>query len=473
MPSRKILVADDEEHMRFFIRELLTKEDYEVIEAENGQEAVEKCTEEDIDLVILDYKMPVLDGLEALTRIREEDSRQLVLMVTAHDTKDLAVEAIRRGAYDYFTKPFDVNEIRIIIRRALEKKSLEEQVSRLAEELDQRIQDTRIIGESRSMWPVFDTIRKVADSDVTVLINGESGTGKELVAKAIHFGSSRNEKPFVALNCAAIPDTLLESELFGHEKGAFTGASDRKIGKFELAEGGTLFLDEIGDMNLATQSKILRVLQEKEFQRLGGAKTIASSARILSATNKNLLESVRAGTFREDLYYRLNVIPIQLPPLRDRKEDLPLLVRHFINIANERFTKDVESLSPEVEKIFNNYDWPGNIRQMENVIYRATILATGRMIRKEDLPPEILEPDQTLAGRQQPAVEAGDLQPAALESLPPGPLTSTTKQMTETMEKDIILKTLEECKWKRGVTADRLGISRRSLLRKMNKYGIK
>lgn len=475
MSNGRILIADDEYPMRFMIKEMLRKEDYEVLEAENGQKAVEICRNEDVDLVILDYRMPVMDGLEALSSILENDPKTIVLMVTAHDTKELSLEAIRRGAYDYFTKPFDLDEIRIIIRRALDKRSLEDQVARLSEEIDDQICNTQIIGRSAAMRPIFETIRKVAGSDVTVLISGESGTGKELVAKAIHFASPRRERPFLALNCAAIPETLLESELFGHEKGAFTGANARKIGKFELAAGGTLFLDEIGDMNLSTQAKILRVLQEKEFQRVGGTRTLASTARILAATNKNLIEAVEKGDFREDLYFRLNVIPVYMPPLRNRQEDIPLLVEHFVKVANARFDKEVRSISSECMDIFLNYPWPGNIRQLENVIFRATILASGDIIIREDLPPEILNCREkpVIISESIPSVSSSpEMQNSDDKSALAAPLQSQTRQMTENMERQIILQALERCKWRRGLTAEKLGISRRSLLRKMKKYNI-
>jgi DNA-binding NtrC family response regulator len=473
MAKERILIADDEEHMRFFIGELLAKEGYDVVEAEDGRQAVQKFKDDDIDLVILDYKMPVMDGLEAMTAILEHDPQALALMVTAHDSRQLALDAIRRGAYDYFTKPFDVDEMRIVIRRALEKRSLEDQVARLAEEIDDQTFNTQIIGESPAMRPVFETIRKVSDSDVTVLICGESGTGKELVAKAIHYASSRNEKPFLALNCAAIPDTLLESELFGHEKGAFTGADSRKIGKFELAARGTLFLDEIGDMNLSTQAKILRVLQEREFQRVGGSRMIESTARILSATNKNLVEAVQSGQFREDLYFRLNVIPVHMPPLRERKEDIPLLVKRFLQLSNSRFDRNVRHVSEEVMDLFLRYNWPGNIRQLENVMYRATILANGNTIVCEDLPPELT--GQNAPEASMPVNGGGTaFQPAVVEVAADDSKTlqSQTKEMTESMERQIILQTLEQCKWRRGQTAERLGMSRRSLLRKMKKYEI-
>jgi len=335
--------------------------------------------------------------------------------------------------------------------------------------MEEQIQNTQIISKSKKMTPIFETIRKVSDSDITVLITGESGTGKELVAKAIHFSSPRAQRPFIALNCAAIPEPLLESELFGHEKGSFTGASELKIGKFELAQGGTLFLDEIGDMNLATQAKILRVLQEKEFQRVGGRKTLSSNARILAATNKNLIVEVQNKTFRQDLYFRLNVIPIPLPPLRERVEDIPLLTDHFLRIANVRFDKQIKGFSEEVLQLFKRYSWPGNIRQLENVIFRANILAADKMICVEDLPPEILDGSSQCNLSEDrsstPAVTAS----AAVEDLP---MQSKTKQVTENMERQIILAALEQCKWKRGITADKLGISRRSLLRKMKKYQI-
>lgn len=475
MARERILIADDEEHMRFLIRELLLKEDYEVTEAEHGRKAVELCKSQDFDLVILDYKMPVMDGIQALSAILENDPKMLVLIVTAHDSKELALETIRRGAYDYFTKPFDVNEMRIIIRRALEKRALEDQVTRLAEEVQGQIQNTQIIGNSPAMRPVFETIRKISGSDVTVLITGESGTGKELIAKAIHYNSPRNDRPFLALNCAAIPDSLLESELFGHEKGSFTGATARKIGKFELAAGGTLFLDEIGDMNLATQAKILRVLQEKEFQRVGGSRTLTSTARIISATNKNLIEAVQEGVFREDLYFRLNVIPVYLPPLRERREDIPLLLNHFIQVANARFDKKVKGVSPEVAEIFIRYPWPGNIRQMENVIHRSTILAEDDWISVEDLPPEVLDKTMSTlpaACSSSSELEFEDVIKLSEEIDEDSSLQSKTRILTESMEKQIILKALEQHKWRRGITAEKLGISRRSLLRKMKKYDI-
>lgn len=469
MTKERILIADDEAHMRFFIRELLEKEGYEVLEAKDGREAIETFKADDVDLVVVDYKMPGCDGLEVLSEVRKEDPEALLIMVTAHDSRDLALDAVRRGAYDYFTKPFDLDEMRIVIKRALEKRTLQDQVTRLAEEVGTEMLNSHMIGRGPAMQAVFETIDKVADSDVTILITGESGTGKELAAKAIHYASSRKDKPFLALNCAAIPETLLESELFGHEKGAFTGASDRKIGKFELAAQGTLFLDEIGDMNFSTQAKILRVLQEKEFQRVGGSRTLSTSARIVSATNKNLVEAVREGQFREDLYFRLNVIPVRMPALRERDEDIPLLVSHFIGLANSRFGTHVVRASDPVMEHFQTYSWPGNIRQLENVIYRATILAGGNELSMEDLPPELFhDPVQHSPGDNGEMAIATAT--AAAGEDPSTSLQNQTRQMTEQAEKQIILRTLENCKWRRGQTAEKLGISRRSLLRKMNKY---
>ena len=348
----RILIADDEEGIRFAMRETLAEEGYEIEEAADGQEAVEIFCPDRFDLIILDYRMPNLDGLEALKEIRRQDPEVPILFVTAYGSKDLAMEALREGAYDYFTKPFDVDEIRVVVRRAMEKRTLRRRVQILSRHMDASLGFDQIIGSTTEMRELFHLIQRIAGQDVTVLILGESGTGKELVASAVHRHSKRRNKNFVAINCAAIPGELLESELFGHERGAFTGAHAQKIGKFEHANGGTMFLDEIGDMDAMLQAKMLRVLQDSEFQRVGGNKTVKVDVRIIAATNKDLSEEVAKGRFREDLFFRLNVIPLYIPPLRNRRADVPILIDHFVKQANQQYGKAVRGISKEVMEKF-------------------------------------------------------------------------------------------------------------------------
>jgi two-component system response regulator AtoC len=481
----RILVADDDSGVRFFLTELLKKENYLVDEASDGDEALLKQRNELFDLVILDVKMPKRDGIETLREMRKINPSLIVVMITAYGSQKIALEAIREGAFDYFTKPFDADELLVVIRRALEKQRLLERLNRLQAELTRDLQFDRLLGGSEGMQEVFLLIRKLANTDVTVLICGESGTGKELVAQAIHYHSHRREKPFVKVPCVAIPETLLESELFGHEKGSFTGAYQQKIGKFELAEGGTLFLDEIGDMPASLQAKLLRVLQEREFERVGGTRTVKVNIRIIAATNKDLLAAVNQKTFREDLYFRINVVPIFLPPLRNRRSDIPLLADHFISYYNQKLAKAVTGISDEVKQIFMTYDWPGNVREMENVIQRALILAPSNVLAADSLPIGL----RSLSAYQSEKIPA-DAAFSAVAPHPHGdisersegdvgldasrdfsrPLADQIEDITEQVEKRIISAALRRCNFKRQEAAKLLGISRKSLHNKMKRY---
>lgn len=470
MERARILVADDEESMRFLLREVMTREGYEVETATNGAEAVHKVQEQDFDLAILDVKMPQMDGLEALREIRQVQPQLTVLMMTAFGSGQTALEAIRQGAYDFFTKPFELDEMRIVVRRALEKQALVRQIANLEQRLRDRVSFDRIIGQSEAMREVYAILEKVVTNDVTVLITGESGTGKELVAQAVHFHSRRKSKPFISVNCAAIPETLLESELFGHEKGAFTGAVGTKIGRFEAADGGSIFLDEIGEMPLALQSKLLRVLQERELTRVGGTRSIKIDIRVIAATNRRLEECVEARTFREDLFFRLNVLPVRLPPLRERVTDIAQLVSHFISAYNPRLGKSVSGVHPEAMRALEEYSWPGNVRELENVMQRAMILTAGEVILPEDLPANVVAGAAvvSLPGRASIATESS-AETAFIQDFSI-PLQQKLDRICENMERRVILAALEKCSHHRQETADLLGMSRKSLHNKMVKY---
>jgi len=369
------------------------------------------------------------------------------------------MEAIRRGAYDYFSKPFDINEMRVVVKRALERGQLQDEVRRLRETVERRRGFYNIVGTSKGIREVFDIAETVFDNDVTVLITGESGTGKELIAEAIHYNSPRRAKAFIKLNCVAIPETLLESELFGYEKGAFTGASRQKLGKFELANGGTLLLDEIGDMSLATQAKLLRVLQEREVERVGGVTPIKVDVRIIASTNQDLAQLVREKRFREDLYFRLNVLPINIPPLRERREDIPLLADHFVNISKTKLHKDVEEFSEDAMDLLINYPWPGNVRELENVVQRAVILTKERVIQEWNLPPEI---------RRQRKEAYLDMEKLEMDL----PLHEKVEMIVDAVEKKLITQALEKVGWKREQAASLLGTSLKTLYNKMKRYGL-
>ena len=392
MSKHKILVVDDEHLIRWSLEQNLTKQGYDVTTASSGEEALKLAKEESPDLMLLDIQLPGMNGMDVLEKVKENEEDIIVIMVTALGVLETAVKAMRMGAYDYVNKPFNLDELAIVIKKALETGELKREVQHLRSEQTRRYGIQNIIAESRHMQNVLDMVKKVAQSDAsTVLVHGESGTGKELIAKAIHYESKRVDKPFMAINCAAVPETLLESELMGHEKGAFTDAKTQKKGLFELADGGTVFLDEIGDMELGMQAKLLRVLEERSFRRVGGTKDVQVDVRIVSATNKDLLKSIEEKTFRNDLYYRLQVIPIFLPPLRERPDDILTLTKHFVEHFNREFGKNVKGVSKMAEKFLLEYSWPGNIRELKNVIERAVILESGDTLYLEHLPQEMMD----------------------------------------------------------------------------------
>jgi len=383
--NERIVVIDDEGKMRRILEMSLSEQGYEIYLAPGGEEGIKILEEKDVDLVITDMKMPGMDGLKVLERAKELDPDRPVILMTAHGTVETAVKAIKEGAYDYILKPFELEEMNVLVEKALKLTRLVRENRFLKEQLKGRYEFQNIVGRSRSMQDVFKLISQVASTPSTVFIYGETGTGKELVARAIHYQSPRHEEPFVPINCAAIPETLLESELFGYAKGAFTGAYTNKIGRFEMAHRGTIFLDEVGDMPMSLQAKILRVLQEKSFERVGGTKSIKVDVHIIAATNTDLKMSIDKGTFREDLYYRLNVFPIYLPPLRERKEDIPLLAHYFLKRYNKTCGKDIKEISPEFIELLLEYHWPGNVRELENIMERAIVLTTGSILKPEAL----------------------------------------------------------------------------------------
>ncbi|MBI4621197.1 MAG: sigma-54-dependent Fis family transcriptional regulator [Desulfobacterales bacterium] len=451
---KRLLIVDDELGTRESLRMIFDKE-YDITTATSGEEALGIIERLRPNLVLLDIIMPGMDGLAVLERINEIDKDIIVIMITATKTVKIAVHAMKLGAYDYITKPFDLDEIRLIIKKAISTQDLRNEVKILRSEIDKGYSFGNIVGNTGIIREIFDTIKRIADSKTTVLIEGESGTGKELVAKAIHFNSNRKGKPFIAINCAGIPETLIESELFGYEKGAFTNAYGRKLGRFELADSGTLFLDEISELSLATQAKILRFLQERELVRVGGTETINVDVRLIAATNRNLEDSVANGAFREDLYYRIKVVPIHLPPLRERKEDIPLLVNHFFNrIMKEKEVK-AKSISSDALDLLIEYNWPGNIRELENIIERITLLSKNSKVLPEDLPLNI-----------RGNAKLNSIKEAVLE----GKL-SFEKAEAE-FEMDIILNALKKTNYVQSKAAELLGISRRILKYKMDKLGI-
>ena len=381
----KILVVDDDESIRFVLKKALTKEGYEVTEAKDGSAGLAQLKKGGYPVAFMDIRMPALDGLAVLSQMKDAGIDTYVIMMTAQGTMRTAIEAMKLGAFDYITKPFDVDEVTLLAQRALENRAMAAEVENLKASLRERYEVGAIIGQAPSMREVFKDVGRVAGTDVTVLITGESGTGKELIARAIHAHSRRVAGPLVVVNSAAIPRDLMESELFGHEKGAFTGAAQRKTGKFESASGGTLFLDEIGDMEMNLQAKLLRVLQEREFERVGGTETIKAEVRIIAATHRDLGEAVAAGKFREDLFYRLNVVTLHLPPLRERKEDIPALAEHFLDKTALELGTPKKSVTPRALRRLTEYDWPGNVRELENCIKRAVVLSSSSAVLPEDV----------------------------------------------------------------------------------------
>ena len=448
-----ILAVDDEQGMRESY-EVLLADNYNLLLACDGQEATKIIKNENVDLVLLDLKLPDIDGLELLQQIKEHDQSIDVMLVTAYGTIKNAVDAMKIGAYDYFVKPIDALEISEVLNRFFEQKRLSREVLYLRDEVSRHHQFDEIVTQNKEMLQVLDLVTRVADKNVNVLIQGESGTGKELVARAIHQKSNRQSKPFVVLNCAAVPDTLLESELFGHERGAFTGAVSQRIGKLEFANGGVLFLDEIGSMKIELQAKLLRVLQHREFERVGGTKTIKVDVRFIAATNSELKRLVENDLFREDLYYRLNVISFSLPPLRNRTEDVATLMNYFLNKYNQKFNISISGFSPGIVQIMKNYHWPGNIRELENVIERALATCEGDKIGIEDLPLDLF------VGNEKP------IEPIQEKDF--NLFNSVGK-----FEQQLLLTVLEKTKWNQAQAAEILGVHRNTLLKKIKKFGLR
>ena len=449
-----ILIVDDEKNYLVVLEALLDPEGYETVTADNAEAALRLIRESDLDLVITDMKMPHMSGLELLEASKKLKPDLPVIIMTAYGTIEMAVEAMKKQAYDYITKPFKNEELKLTIKKALHNYRLIKENRLLSEALTDRYSYGNIIGKSKPMLEIYDMIRKVAPSKASVLITGPSGTGKELIAKAIHYDSPRKDRPFISINCGALTETLLESEIFGHERGAFTGAVAMKKGRFELADGGTLFLDEVGEMPLSLQVKLLRALQEMEFERVGGTRTIRVDVRVLSASNRDIKQNVAEGVFREDLFYRLNVIHIEVPPLSERIEDIRLLVDHFIEKYRQDGVKEKVELSPETWKALYNHTWPGNIRELENVIERAVVLNPGGIIELEDLPAEF--------SKKREEIDVNRFIPAN------APLQQTLEQI----EEQLIRRALRQCNNIQSHAADMLSITKSLFQHKMKKYNI-
>lgn len=456
----RILVLDDEENIRFFFTEALKKEGYDVRTVGRGDRALELFNSEDFDVAVVDLKLPDADGMDILRTFRERRPETPVIMITAHGNREIAHKALSEGAYDYFSKPFDLEDMRVVIRRAAENARLIREVEKLRKQMEEgnKEDSPRMMGASSAVESVRETIKTVADSDVTCLILGESGTGKELAAELIHLQSGRKDGPFVKLNCAAIPDTLIETEMFGYEKGAFTGAAQQTEGKFEKADGGTLFLDEIGDMTLMVQTKLLRVIETGEFHRVGGASSVRVDVRLIAATNKDLQAAIDEGTFREDLYYRINVVSLPLPPLRERPEDIPELAREFLHDFNEKFNKSVTGIDEEVMACLMAYPWPGNVRELQNILQRAVVLERGKSISMGAIP-------ETVSGGVAPPKMS--LDELAGESLP-----QALKRVKIRYERALIQEALELSGGNKTKAAKLLKISRVNLHQKVNEYRI-
>jgi len=457
MLKDKILVADDEQSMREFLEIMFKKEGYQVSLASNGEEVLKLAEKDIFDLVLLDIRMPRLDGISALKKIKALSPETIVIMITAYASADTAIKAMKEGAYDYITKPFKLDEIKLVIKNALEKKNLQRENILLKRVVRDRFHFDNIIGQSSKMIALYDLLEKVAPTKTNILITGESGTGKELVAKAIHYNSPRKDKPFVTLNCGAIPEPLIESELFGHMKGAFTDAIATKKGLFELADEGTIFLDEISELPLLMQVKLLRVLQDREFKRVGGTEDIRVDVRIMSATNKDLEEGVREKRFREDLFYRLNVIQIKIPPLREKREDIPLLTTQFLKKYSEELNKNISGISPEALRILLNYDYPGNVRELQNIIERAVALETSQELSAQNLSSYL---DEQLPTKK----KSLDLE------IPNEGI--DLEKVVEDLERMLLLKALEKTKGIKKKAADLLRINFRSMRYRLEKYGL-
>ena len=442
--KRTILIVDDEKIVRDSLFHWFEEEGYEVVLAEDGETALKNFDKGKYDLMLVDMKMPGMSGLDLLDKVREIDPDCIFIMITAFASVPTAIKALKNGAYDYITKPIDPDELAHIVEKAISQKELKDENIQLKDKINEIIKPDNLIGESRQMKKIFDLINTVSQTDTTVMIRGESGTGKELVAKAIHINSKRKYFPIITVNCGALAETLLESELFGHEKGAFTGAHYKRKGKFEMADGGTIFLDEIGSITPKMQVELLRVIETKHFSRVGGNETIKSDFRVIAATNEPLENLLKEGKFREDLYYRLNVFSIFIPPLRERRDDIPILAYYFLNKFNESMNKNIKSISDEAMEFLINYDWPGNVRELENAVERSLVVGKTESVRIEDLPFHI-SPNR---------IEDGDITLAA-------------------MEKKHILNVLEDNNWNISRSAEKLQIDRVTLYNKINKYGLR
>jgi DNA-binding NtrC family response regulator len=452
----KILIVDDDREILEVIAEILRQAGYDVDQAEDGRVAIRRIEDDFYDLVITDLNLPKVDGMKVLQYVVDQSPDTMCIILTGYGTIKSSVEAIKMGAFDYISKPVKSDEILIVVEKALKFRQLERENILLKQQLRKKYRFENFIGDSKPIQKVFELIEKVADTDSTVLITGESGTGKELIAKAIHYNSNRRDNPMVVINCGAIPEELLESELFGHEKGAFTGAHKMRVGRFELANGGTIFLDEIGDMSPNLQVKLLRVLQEQKFERVGGTRTLEIDVRIIAATNKNLINAVTKGSFREDLFYRLNVIPVKVPPLRIRKSDIPLLVDFFLKKFNKQKRKRIEGLAPEALDTLTAYGWPGNVRELENLIERLVILANGDVIDMDDVPESIKGKTARMESLDVKIPKDGIVFDHAVEEY----------------EKKLILQALSETNWVKTKAAKLLNINRTTLIEKMKKKNL-
>jgi len=457
MTKQKILVVDDEKSMCDFLEIMLQKEGYEVASTTSGEKALELLDNNFYSMVLTDVRMPGADGFEVLRKSKEVSPDTVVIMITAYGSPEGAVTAIKEGAYDYITKPFRVEEVKLTIKKSLERSNLIRENIRLRQAVEERYKFWNLIGKSPPMQRVYDLVEKVSQTKANVLITGESGTGKELVAKAVHYNSTRKDRSFVTLNCGAIPENLLESELFGHMKGSFTGAIANKRGLLEMAENGTLFMDEIGELPLPLQVKMLRVIQEREFKRVGGTEDIKVDVRIISASNQDLQQKVALGTFREDLFYRLNVIQIKIPPLRERKEDIPLLVNHFVRKYSADTGKEIEGVSPEALELLLGYDFPGNVRELENIIERSITLETSPTIAERHIRSYLNE--RMISKSIPPSLEIPD------EGM-------DLNQVVEDLEKAFILKALEHTGGVKKKAAEILGMNFRAMRYKLAKYGL-
>jgi two-component system, NtrC family, response regulator PilR len=457
MTKQKILVVDDEKSMCDFLEIMLHKEGYEVTSTTSGENALELLDNNLFSMVLTDVKMPVVDGFEVLRKTKEVSPDTVVIMITAYGSPEGAVTAIKEGAYDYITKPFRVEEVKLTIKKSLERSNLIKENIRLRQAVEDRYKFWNLIGKSPKMQRVYELVEKVSQTKANVLITGESGTGKELVAKAVHFNSARKDRAFVTLNCGAIPENLLESELFGHMKGSFTGAIANKRGLLEMAESGTLFMDEVGELPLALQVKLLRVIQEREFKRVGGTEDIKVDVRIISASNQDLQQKVAQGGFREDLFYRLNVIQIKIPPLRERKEDIPLLVNHFVRKYSAETGKEIEGVSPEALELLLGYSFPGNVRELENIIERSITLETSSMIADRHIRSYLNE--RMISKSMPPSLEIPE------EGI-------DLNKVVEDLEKAFILKALEQTEGVKKKAAEILGMNFRAMRYKLAKYDL-